>query len=283
MPLVSTKQMLAEAVTGRYAVAAFNVENLEMIQTVLAKAEEMRAPVILQTTPSTLRYASPTDFFAMTQAEASKLSIPVALHLDHGSSYELCCQTLRAGYTSVMRDGSKEALEQNIALTREVVRMCAPCDVPVEGELGRVGGKEDDTVSNENTYTDPNEAVLFAAETGVSSLAIGVGTAHGVYKEKPILSVETVEKVRSVLPELPLVLHGASGLEDESISACIRAGINKVNFATELRQAYTTAVSTFLKENPSAFDPKKYGDAARKEVAKVVEHRILVCDCQGRY
>lgn len=283
MPLTSTKQMLTDALIGHYAVAAFNVENLEMIQTVLAKAEEMRAPVILQTTPSTLRYASPTDFLAMVQAEASKLTIPIALHLDHGSSYELCCQTLRAGYTSIMRDGSKENLEKNIALTREVVRMCAPCNVPVEGELGRVGGKEDDNQSTENTYTDPNEAILFANETGVSSLAIGVGTAHGVYKEKPVLSVETVKKVRSALPELPLVLHGASGLEDESIIACIRAGINKVNFATELRQAYTTAVSAFLKENPSVFDPKKYGDAARKSVAQVVEHRMRVCGCHGRY
>lgn len=283
MALVSTKEMLADAVRRQYAVAAFNVENLEMIQTVLAQASQMHAPVILQTTPSTLRYATVNVFHSMVQAQAEKLSIPVALHLDHGDCYELCCQALRAGYTSIMRDGSHESLERNIALTREVVRMCEPCGVPVEGELGRVGGKEDDTVSDAVTYTNPAQAALFARETGVSSLAIGVGTAHGVYASKPVLSVETIRQVRRALPTLPLVLHGASGLEDESIAQCIAAGMNKVNFATELRQAYTAAVADYLHTHSAVFDPKKYGEAARQAVARVVARRILICGSQDRF
>jgi tagatose 1,6-diphosphate aldolase GatY/KbaY len=207
--------------------------------------------------------------------------VPVALHLDHGNSFELCAQALRAGYTSVMIDGSTLPLVQNIALTREVVRMCAANGVPVEGELGRVGGKEDDLECSETGYTDPDEAERFEVETGVSSLAVGVGTAHGVYAVPPVLNIELIDRIRQRL-RIPLVLHGASGLEEKVIRECVRQGICKVNFATELRAAYTLAVRRMLAENPDIIDPKIYGRAGRDAVKERVLHRIRVCGCAGR-
>ena len=216
MPFADTTQMLHAAQAGGYAVGAFNAENMEMAQAIVLAAQEARAPVILQTTPSTLRYADPQLYWSNVQALAQRASVPVALHLDHGNSFELCAQALRAGYTSVMIDGSTLPLVQNIALTREVVRMCAANGVPVEGELGRVGGKEDDLECSETGYTDPDEAERFEVETGVSSLAVGVGTAHGVYAVPPVLNIELIDRIRQRL-RIPLVLHGASGLEEKVI------------------------------------------------------------------
>lgn len=281
MALVTTLEMLKDAQKNHYAVGAFNVENMEMAQAIIGAAEELRAPVILQTTPSTLRYAEPALYLANVKALAEKASVPVAMHLDHGDSYELCVKAFRAGYTSIMIDGSKLPLEDNIALTRRVVEMCAPAGVPVEGELGRVGGKEDDLECAEGGYTVPAEAVRFEAETSLSSMAVGIGTAHGVYKETPVLNVELVGTLRSQL-NVPMVMHGASGLTDEAIQACIAKGICKVNFATELRIAYTKAVRQVLEEKPEAFDPKVYGKAGRAAVAEVVKNRIRVCGAAGR-
>lgn len=281
MALVTTLEMLKDAQKNHYAVGAFNVENMEMAQAIIGAAEELRAPVILQTTPSTLRYAEPALYLANVKALAEKASVPVTMHLDHGDSYELCVKAFRAGYTSIMIDGSKLPLEENIALTRRVVEMCAPAGVPVEGELGRVGGKEDDLECAEGGYTVPAEAVRFEAETGLSSMAVGIGTAHGVYKETPVLNVELVGTLRSQL-QVPMVMHGASGLTDEAIQACIAKGICKVNFATELRIAYTKAVRQVLEEKPEAFDPKVYGKAGRAAVAEVVKNRIRVCGAAGR-
>ena len=281
MALVTTLEMLKDAQKNHYAVGAFNVENMEMAQAIIGAAEELHAPVILQTTPSTLRYAEPALYLANVKALAEKASVPVAMHLDHGDSYELCVKAFRAGYTSIMIDGSKLPLEENIALTRRVVEMCAPAGVPVEGELGRVGGKEDDLECAEGGYTVPAEAVRFEAETGLSSMAVGIGTAHGVYKETPVLNVELVGTLRSQL-QVPMVMHGASGLTDEAIQACIAKGICKVNFATELRIAYTKAVRQVLEEKPEAFDPKVYGKAGRAAVAEVVKNRIRVCGAAGR-
>lgn len=281
MALVTTLEMLKDAQKNHYAVGAFNVENMEMAQAIIYEAEALRAPVILQTTPSTLRYADPALYLANVRALAEKATVPVAMHLDHGDSYELCVRALRAGYTSIMIDGSKLPLEENIALTAKVVEMCAPVGVPVEGELGRVGGKEDDLVCEDAGYTDPEEAVRFEAETGLSSMAVGIGTAHGVYKETPVLNVELVGTLREKL-RVPMVMHGASGLTDEAIRACIAKGICKVNFATELRMAYTKAVRQILQEKPDVFDPKVYGKAGRIAVGDVVENRIRVCGSAGR-
>ena len=281
MPLTTSKQMLLDAQKGGYAVGAFNAENMEMVQAIIAAAEELRAPVMIQTTPGTIKYAGVDLYCANVSAAAKNASVPVVMHLDHGSSYELAVQALRAGYTSIMIDGSKEVLDKNIAITKSVVSACAPCGIPVEGELGKVGGKEDDTEASGTGYTDLDEAVRFVAETGVSSLAVGVGTAHGIYKTKPVLNVELIAALRKVLT-IPMVLHGASGLTDDDIRSCVSRGICKVNFATELRIAFSKAVKEYLNRNPAVFDPKKYGAEAREAVKKQVMARMKVCGCDGK-
>ena len=276
MPLTTTVSMLRKAQEQGFAVGAFNVENMEMAQAIISAAEELRAPVILQTTPSTVRYAGTGMYAAMVAALAQEATVPVAMHLDHGDSFALCAQALRSGYTSVMIDGSKLPLEENIALTYKVSEMCAP----VEGEIGRVGGKEDD-LESDGGYTIPEEAVRFEKESGLFSMAVGVGTAHGFYKEKPQLNKELITTLRGML-QAPMVLHGASGLSDEDVKDCIRRGICKVNFATELRAAYTEGVKAVLAENPKTFDPKAYGKEARQRVKALVMERMLVCGCDGK-
>lgn len=280
MPLTTTVSMLRKAQEQGFAVGAFNVENMEMAQAIISAAEELGAPVILQTTPSTVRYAGTGMYAAMVAALAQEATVPVAMHLDHGDSFALCAQALRSGYTSVMIDGSKLPLEENIALTYKVSEMCAAVGVPVEGEIGRVGGKEDD-LESDGGYTIPEEAVRFEKESGLFSMAVGVGTAHGFYKEKPQLNKELITTLRGML-QAPMVLHGASGLSDEDVKDCIRRGICKVNFATELRAAYTEGVKAVLAENPKTFDPKAYGKEARQRVKSLVMERMLVCGCGGK-
>ena len=281
MPLTTTIKMLNAARRNGYAVAAFNCENMEMIQAIIAAAGEMDAPLILQTTPSTIRYASVEIFAATVAAAAKKAAVPVALHLDHGDSHQLVKDALAAGYSSIMIDGSHFPLEENIAFTKKAVDLCSEAGIPVEGELGRVGGKEDDTVSAGTGYTDPDEAVRFAAETGVSSLAVGVGTAHGIYVTKPVLNPELISVLKNTLT-IPLVLHGASGLEDAVVQDCIARGICKVNIATDLRIAYTRTVREFLEKDTNCIDPKKFGAAGREAVKKLAMERIAVCGCRGR-
>ncbi len=264
MPLVTSTEMLLDAQKNGYAVGAFNIENMEMAQAVIAAAEELNAPVLLQTTPSTVRYASLELFFANVDALAKDAKVPVAMHLDHGDSFDLAAQAIRAGYTSVMIDGSHSTFEDNIAVTRRVVAMATPCGVPVEAELGKVGGKEDDLDGGDGGYTDPQAAREFTEKTGISSLAVAIGTAHGVYASAPRLDVERLKQIRKLV-DIPLVLHGASGLSDEQV-----------------RIAYSDGVKEVLVNNPDVFDPKKYGSAGRENVKKLVMNRILVCGCQNR-
>lgn len=280
MPLVNSKELLLDAQAHRYAVGAFNVENMEMMQAVIAAAEAEHAPVMLQTTPSTLRYADTALFAAMALALAAKSAADVAIHLDHGDSFALCERAAKDGYTSLMIDGSKLPLEENIALARKVVEMAAalpgcPC---VEAELGKLGGKEDDVEVKEgdDLYTDPDEAVRFVAESGIDSLAVAIGTAHGFYKGKPKLAFDRLTQIRDAV-SVPLVLHGSSGVPDEDVRRAIGLGVCKVNFATELRVAYTEAVRETLNADSAIYDPKKYGAAARGAVTELVRHRIEIC------
>lgn len=281
MALVTSKQMLLDAQKGGYAVGAFNVENMEMVKAVIAAAEELQAPVMLQTTPSTVKYGTLKTYQALVAAEAEKAGIPVCLHLDHGSSFELAVQAIQAGYTSVMIDGSHEDFEQNIALTKKVAEVAKACGVAVEAELGKVGGKEDDLEAEGDTNTDPAEAREFVERTGVDSLAIAIGTAHGFYADTPVLDKERVSEVKSLV-SIPLVLHGASGLRDEDIRECVQRGMCKVNFATELRVAYTDAGKKLIAENPDMFDPKKLGGVGMEAVKELVKNRILVCGCDHK-
>lgn len=281
MPLVTSEQMLTEAQKGGYAVGAFNVENMEMVKAVIAAAEELHAPVMLQTTPSTVKYGTLETYFAIVAAEAKKATVPVCLHLDHGSSFELAVQAVKAGYTSVMIDGSHEDFEGNIAVSKRVADVAKACGIPVEAELGKVGGKEDDLEADTDTNTDPMEAKEFVERTGVTSLAVAIGTAHGFYKGTPVLDKERVSEIRKVV-SIPLVLHGASGLNDEEVRECVRRGICKVNFATELRAAYTDAGKKLIAEKPETFDPKKLGIVGMEAVKQLVMERMKVCGCDGK-
>lgn len=280
MSLVTSEKMLLNAQAGGYAVGAFNVENMEMVKAVIAAAEELQAPVMLQTTPSTIKYGTLETYTALVKAEAEKASVPVCLHLDHGNSFELAVQAVKAGYTSVMIDGSGESLEQNMEISKRVADVAKACKIPVEAELGKVGGKEDDLETEADTNTDPQEAKEFVERTGVTSLAIAIGTAHGFYAKEPVLDKERVSEIRSVV-SVPLVLHGASGLSDEDVKECVQRGICKVNFATELRVAYTTACKQLLAEKPETFDPKKLGMAGIEAVKEIVKERIKICGCDG--
>lgn len=281
--LVTTKEMLFDAQKNHYAVGAFNVENLEFVMAVLAAAEETKSPVIMQTTPGTIKTAGLDYFYGMVAAAAARTDVPVALHLDHGDGYDRCMQAFRTGYTSVMIDGSHESFEDNIALTASVARAGAAMGVPVEAELGKVGGKEDDgpAVEGENPYTDPEEAREFVERTGCTSLAIGVGTAHGVYTETPHIEQEVVKAIRAAV-DVPLVLHGTSGVPDEQVAEAVKNGICKVNYATELRQAYTKGYMAFMAENPGVFDPKKPAKQGMAEITNIVKVRMENLGSVGR-
>ena len=268
---VDTKQMLLDAQSGHYAVGAFNVENLEFVMAVVAAAQEKHSPVIMQTTPGSVKYASLDYFVAMVRTAAEAASVPVALHLDHGDGFDRCVQAIRAGYTSVMIDGSHVPFEDNIALTASVTRIAQAINLPVEAELGKVGGKEDDgpMVAGENPYTDPDEAEEFVARTHCTSLAVGVGTAHGVYHGTPHIEQGVLKAIRSRL-EIPLVLHGTSGVPDDQVAEAIQNGICKVNYATELRQAYSKGYMDYMANNPTNFDPKKPAALGMENIKAVV-------------
>lgn len=250
MSLVTSKEILQDARKNGYAVGAFNVENMEMVMAVLAAAEEMQSPVIMQTTPGTVRYAGLDYYLANVAAAAARTKVPVVMHLDHGESFEMAMAAYRTGYTSIMIDGSKLSLEENIALTKSVTAACHPGGVPVEGELGKVGGKEDDLDNgDDNPYTDPQEAARFAEETGV---------------------------------DVPLVLHGTSGVPDEQVIQCVKQGICKVNYATDLRIAFTQGVKEYMGEHPEAFDPKKYAARGMEKVKAYVMQKMQMLGSQGK-
>ena len=286
MPYVNSKEMLHAAMRGGYAVGAFNVENMEMAIAAVTAAERLHIPIILQTTPSTVKYAGCAVYSAIVRALAERASVPVALHLDHGDSPALCRKALRAGYSSVMIDASRLPLDENIKTVQGVVAEAEAACIPVEAELGKVGGKEDDLVSSGNTYTDPDDALIFVSRTHVCSLAVAIGTAHGIYRGTPVLDVARLAAIRNRLFSagypIPLVLHGASGLTDSAVKECIANGICKVNFATELRQAYTAGIRRTLESDAEIFDPKKYGKAGIERVADQVSARISVCGCDGK-
>lgn len=281
MALVTTKEMLLDAQKNGYAVGAFNVENMEMVMAVVSAAQELKSPVIMQTTPSTVKYADFDYFYANVKVAAEKANVPVAIHLDHGNSFELAMKAYRTGYTSIMIDGSHGSFEENIALTKSVVEVCKSGNVPVEAELGKVGGKEDDLDGGEGGYTDPLEAKEFVEKTNVDSLAVAIGTAHGVYKGEPKLDLDRLSQIKEVVG-IPLVLHGTSGVPDEVVTECVNRGICKVNYATDLRIAFTKGVKKVLDENPDTIDPKKYNSQGREEVKEYVKSKMIVVKSAGQ-
>jgi tagatose 1,6-diphosphate aldolase GatY/KbaY len=282
MVLVTTKKILLDAQKRKYAVGAFNVENMEMIMAVVEAAEEMRAPVILQTTPSTVAYAGLEHFYANVKVAADKVSVPIALHLDHGDSFDLAMRALRVGYTSIMIDGSHKPFIDNIALSKAVADVCRAIDVSVEAELGKVGGKEDNLDGGEGGLTDPIQAKEFVEQTRIDSLAVAIGTAHGVYKGEPKVDIQRLKEIRKLV-DIPLVLHGTSGVPDAIVKECIVNGICKVNYATDLRIAYTKGVNEVLQKQPNTIDPKKYGNIGKERVKQYVIDKIKILNSNDTF
>lgn len=277
MSCVSSYKLMKKASREGYAIPAFNIDNLESAIAVTEVMKETRKSVIIQTIPRTLAYGGISVYPAICKSlTLGADDIDYALHLDHGNGKELAEKCINCGFSSVMFDGSLLSFDENVRKTKEVVDFALPFGVSVEGELGTIGGKEEGDTDLEAGYTDVNDAVTFCELTGVSTLAIGVGTAHGVYKGTPKINVQRISEIHSAT-SVPLVLHGASGLSADVLKDCIKAGITKINFATELRQAYTYGIKSGMEQNPDVFDPKIYMRVAIDEIKKVVREKIEIC------
>lgn len=299
MALITTKEMFKKALVNDYAVGAFNVNNMEIIQGIVDAASIENAPLILQVSAGARKYAKPAYLLKLVEAAIEDTGLDIALHLDHGEDFDICKKCIDDGFTSVMIDGSKHPFEENIALTKQVVEYAHAHGVVVEAELGKLAGVEDNIKvdARSATFTDPDEAVEFVERTGVDSLAIAIGTSHGAYKftGEPYLDYERLKKIHSLLPYTPLVLHGASsvlkefvdrcnefggqipgaqGVPEEMIRESTKYGICKVNIDTDLRLAMTAEIRRVLIENPSEFDPRKYLGPGRDAITKMVQHKI---------
>ena len=274
--VVSSVRLMSRASKEGYAIPAFNIDNLESAMAVSEVMHEMRVPVIVQTIPRTLNYGGIAMYPAMMRELMADCPVDYALHLDHGNSMSLARKCVASGFSSVMFDGSAMSFEENVKFTKEVTDFALPMAVSVEGELGAIGGKEEGDTDMEASYTKVDEAVEFVRRTNVSTLAIGVGTAHGIYKGEPKINVKRIEEIHSAI-STPLVLHGASGLSDEVLRDCIAAGISKINFATELRQAYTEGIKAEFAKDPEVFDPKIYMRGAIDNIKEVLRHKIKIC------
>ena len=280
MPLVTSKEMLSKAQKGGYAVGAFNAENMEMVKAIIQAAEELKAPVMIQTTPSTVKYGTVETYAAIVAAEAAKASAPVCLHLDHGSSFELAMQAMHAGYTSVMIDGSKLDFEANIAETKRVADVAKALDIPCEAELGKVGGKEDDLEAEADINTDPQEAKEFVERTGVTSLAVAIGTAHGFYVGTPVLDKERLSEIREVV-DIPLVLHGGSNNPDAEIGQSVTLGVNKINISSDIKVAYYEKMREVLKDE-SLREPNVIQPACIAAMKETAYHKIELFQADGK-
>jgi fructose-bisphosphate aldolase class II len=286
MSLVSMKVMLQQAAKQHYAVGQFNLNNLEFTQAILQAAEEEQAPVILGLSEAYIPYMGGLSCVASivkNLIEYYEISVPVALHLDHGSSFEVCVKAIHAGFTSVMIDASHHALAENIEQTKRVTDIAHSLDVSVEAELGRIGGKEDDLVVDEAEamYAVTSDCVRLANETGIDCLAPALGSVHGPYRGQPRLGFSRMEEIGR-LTGLPLVLHGGSGLPDESIQRAILMGTAKINVNTDNQMAFTAAVSSILSEAPNEYDPRKYLGPAREAVKQAVRAKIRLFGSSGK-
>jgi len=281
--LVTSKELLLDAQRNGYAVGAFNTNNLEITHAIFRAAEAKRAPILVQISAGAMRYAG-VEFLPMIVAKAAQLAtIPVAIHLDHGPSFEVVMQALRAGFTSIMRDASKLPYDQNVAEVRKVVEACHAIGIPVEGEIGRIGGAEEHVVvtDREALMSDPDECVRFVEDTGIDFLAVAIGNAHGFYKGEPKLDFDRLMEIRDKVP-VPLVLHGASGIPDEQITMAVERGICKINIDTEIRNAFIRTMQAYTKKNPDQIDPRKVLGPCIDAMQAVVEHKIEIFRSAGR-
>ena len=299
MALITSKKMFKQAIGNDYAVGAFNVNNMEIIQGIVDAAKEEKAPLILQVSAGARKYAKPIYLVKLVEAAMADTDLDIVLHLDHGEDFEICKKCVDDGFTSVMIDGSKYPFEQNIELTKKVVEYAHSKGVVVEAELGILAGIEDEVnvSAQDATFTDPNQAAEFVEKTGVDSLAIAIGTSHGAYKFKgePRLDFERLKKISKIIPDTPLVLHGAStvlpefvemcnnyggkipgaqGVPEEMLKEAAKYNICKINIDTDLRLAMTASIRKMFYENPSEFDPRKYLGPARDAIKEMVQHKI---------
>ena len=283
--ILSTREMLLKAQREGYAVPAFNIHNMETLQVVAETAMEMKSPVIIAGTPSTIEdYAGPDYIKAMAEVAANKYDIPIAIHLDHFEDVEAIKRDIDIGFKSCMIDASKKPFEENISIVKDVVEYAHRYDAVIEAELGKLGGKEDDLVVDEKDamYTNPDDAADFVDKTNVDSLAIAIGTAHGLYKGEPKLDFERLKEIRSKV-SIPLVLHGASDVPDELVKEAISLGICKVNVATDLKIPFADAVKKFFNENSKESDPRKYMTPGKEAMKEIVKHKIEVCGSANIY
>ena len=310
MALVTTKEMFKKAYEGGYAIGAFNINNMEIIQAIAEAAGETKSPVILQVSAGARKYAKPAYLLALAKAAVEDSGIDLALHLDHGADFEICKACIDGGFTSVMIDGSHHSFEDNIALTKKVVEYAHAHGVVVEGELGVLAGVEDDVVAEHSSYTKPEEVEEFVGRTGVDSLAISIGTSHGAYKFTPAqctrneegilipppLRFDILEEIAKRLPGFPIVLHGASsvsqahvkeinalggklpdavGIPEEQLRKAAKMAVCKINIDSDIRLALTAGIRRKFAEDPAAFDPRAYLSVARQEVKEMVKHKIV--------
>ncbi|MBQ1226236.1 MAG: class II fructose-1,6-bisphosphate aldolase [Clostridia bacterium] len=310
MALVTTKEMFKKAYEGGYAIGAFNINNMEIIQAIAEAAGETKSPVILQVSAGARKYAKPAYLLALAKAAVEDSGIDLALHLDHGADFEICKACIDGGFTSVMIDGSHHSFEDNIALTKKVVEYAHAHGVVVEGELGVLAGVEDDVVAEHSSYTKPEEVEEFVTRTGVDSLAISIGTSHGAYKFTPAqctrneegilipppLRFDILEEIAKRLPGFPIVLHGASsvsqahvkeinalggklpdavGIPEEQLRKAAKMAVCKINIDSDIRLALTAGIRRKFAEDPAAFDPRAYLSVARQEVKEMVKHKIV--------
>jgi len=308
MPLVDTKEMFAKAYAGGYAIGAFNVNNMELIQGIVGAAKEENAPLILQVSSGARKYANPIYLRKLVEAAIEDSGLPIALHLDHGDTYELCKSAIEDGFTSVMIDASHHSFEENIKITSQVVKLAHDRGVVVEAELGRLAGVEDDVnvSAADASYTNPAQVEEFVARTGVDSLAIAIGTSHGAFKFKgeAKLRFDILEEVSKRLPGFPIVLHGASSVLPEYVSIIQENGgsmpgakgvpedmlrkaaslaVCKINIDSDLRMAFTAAIRKHFNENPAHFDPRQYLSPARELIKQCVKHKLVnVLGCNGK-
>ncbi len=306
MPLISPKAMFARAYAEGYAVGAFNVNNMEIIQGIMEAGAAEKSPLILQVSAGARKYAGQNYIIKLIEAALMDTDLPVVLHLDHGADFAICKSCIDGGFTSVMIDGSHLPYEENIALTKQVVEYAHPRGVWVEAELGRLEGVEDDVVSEKTVYTDPAQAVDFVQRTGCDSLAIAIGTSHGAYKFKgdAKLDFDRLETITKLLPGYPLVLHGSSsvpqefvemantyggqvggarGVPEELLRKAATFGVCKINIDTDIRLAMTASIRKHFAENPADFDPRAYLKPAREAVKLMVQHKIKnVLGCSGK-
>ncbi len=283
MALVTVNELLLKAEEGGYAVGAFNANNMEIVQAILGAAERENAPVIMQASQGAIAYAGLDFITGMVRLAASSSTVPIALHLDHGTDFDQVVRCIRSGFTSVMYDGSQLPLEENIAITRKVLDITRPIGVSVEAELGKIGGTEDDVHVSEKDamYTDPEEARYFVEQTGVESLAVAIGTAHGQYKGEPKLDFERLAKIKALV-KIPIVLHGSSGVPEASIRRAIELGVRKINIDTNIREALVGEMRRVMKEKTDEIDPRKILGPAREAATNIIAEKIRLFGSSGK-